>query len=232
MRNGRNALAALKPCVEALDQHESNGLTNVFATLLPYAARIDIDWDLVLRMGNAWFNRIADACRQPSQAAQRAALRKLDDDFRKLKATAADTASLDESLLDDPTKAFSERVVQVMLITFLPTTVPEVNSADRATMTFELTKLAFALAAYRADHGEYPAMLADLTPKYVVDVPKDMFNDAELHYRLEGKGYLLYSVGNNGKDDEAKSYNDRKNDEDWDDLVVRMPAPTMTNEKQ
>ncbi len=77
-------------------------------------------------------------------------------------------------------------------------------------MRFELDKLGFALAAYRADHGAYPAKLADLTPNYVAEVPKDIFNDSELHYRLEGKGYLLYSVGVNGKDDGAKSYEDRK----------------------
>jgi hypothetical protein len=54
-------------------------------------------------------------------------------------------------------------------------------------------------------------------------VPDTFFS--ELRYRLEGEGYLLYSVGANGKDDGAKSYEDRKKGEDWDDLVVRVPAP-------
>ena len=43
-------------------------------------------------------------------------------------------------------------------------------------MQFELTRLAFALAAYHADRGTYPAKLADLVPKYVAEVPKDIFN--------------------------------------------------------
>ena len=55
-------------------------------------------------------------------------------------------------------------------------------------------------------------------------MPKDLFNDAELHYRREGGGYLLYSVGINGKDDAGRSYDDRKKGEDWDDVVVRVPA--------
>ena len=92
-------------------------------------------------------------------------------------------------------------------------------------MRFELDKLGFALAAYRADHGAYPARLADLARDYVAKLPKDVFNDSELHYRLDGKGYLLYSVGANGKDDGGKSREDRKKGEDWDDLVVRVPAP-------
>ena len=99
-----------------------------------------------------------------------------------------------------------------------------IKAEDRATMQFEVTRLAFALAAYRADHGGYPAKLADLAPQYVAKVPRDIFNDAELHYRLQGGGYLLYSVGVNGKDDGGKGYDDRKGGEDWDDLAVRVPA--------
>jgi hypothetical protein len=82
--------------------------------------------------------------------------------------------------------------------------------------------LAFALAAYRADRGTYPAKLAELVPKYVAEVPKDIFIAADLHYRLEGGGYLLYSVGPNGKDDGGKGTDDRKQGEDWDDIAVRI----------
>jgi hypothetical protein len=56
-------------------------------------------------------------------------------------------------------------------------------------------------------------------------VPKDIFaNDAELHYKSQGDGYLLYSVGENGKDDGGKGRDDAKKGEGWDDLTVRMPA--------
>jgi hypothetical protein len=92
-------------------------------------------------------------------------------------------------------------------------------------MQFELIRLAFALAAYRADQGAYPLKLADLVPKYVAKVPQDIFNDSELHYRREGDGYLLYSVGPNGKDDGGKSFDDCKAAEGWDDVVVRVPGP-------
>jgi hypothetical protein len=192
--------------------------------MIQYSATTAIDWNLVLRMGNSWFDRIADAYRKPTRAAQREAMHKLDEDFRKLKTTAANRASLEKAMLGDSRKALSERVGQVMLITFAPSMELERSLDDRAAMTFELTKLAFALAAYRADHGAYPLKLADLTPKYVREVPKDLFNDADLHYRQQGGGYLLYSVGSNGRDDGGRSYDDRKKGEDWDDVVVRMPA--------
>jgi hypothetical protein len=106
----------------------------------------------------------------------------------------------------------------------LPGNSAATSAEDRSTMQFELTKLAFALAAYRADHGSYPEKLADLTPKYVADIPKDIFNDADLHYKHEGAGYLLYSVGINGKDNGGKGWDDPNREMDWDDLSVRVPA--------
>jgi hypothetical protein len=101
-----------------------------------------------------------------------------------------------------------------------------------------LNRLAFALAAYRADHGSYPEKLADLVPKYTATVPLDAYraNKTSLQYRREADGYLLYSVGPNGKDDGGKTRDDASKAEeaaleagndvgdlkDWDDLVVRM----------
>ena len=92
-------------------------------------------------------------------------------------------------------------------------------------MRFEVTDLAFALAAYRADHGAYPAKLDELVPKYVEAIPKDIFNnDADLHYTRQDNGFLLYSFGRNGIDDGGKGYGDREAGEDWDDLRVRIQS--------
>ena len=223
----RQGPASLAWCDDALvlDVSELKELNDTIKSLIHYGADTAIDWDLILREGNSWFDRIADAFSKPTRVEQREALSKVEDDLRKLKKTAADTKSLDELMLGDPRKALSERFSQVLLTLFPPLLPHYIQVEDRWIMRFELDNLGFALASYRADHGAYPAKLADLAPNYVVEVPKDVFIDSELHYRLEGKGYLLYSVGVNGKDDGAKSYEDRKKDEDWDDLVVRMPAP-------
>ena len=79
--------------------------------------------------------------------------------------------------------------------------LPGIDVADRMAMQPRLIEVAFGLAAYRVEKGSYPERLSDLTPSFVASVPKDFFdNDADLHYRREGAGYLLYSVGPNGKD--------------------------------
>ncbi len=199
-------------------------LGDTLKSLKRHSADTGIDWDLIFREGNSWFDRIADAYHKPTRTEQREAMSRVECDFRKLKNTAADATSLDELMLVNPRKAVSERLGEVLLtVCSLP--IDYIQCEDRWSMRFELDKLSFALASYRADHGAYPAELADLAPNYVVKVPKDIFDDSDLHYRLEGEGYLLYSVGVNVKDDGAKSYEDCKQHEGWDDLCVRVPAP-------
>ncbi|MGA2620628.1 MAG: hypothetical protein ABSF26_23645 [Thermoguttaceae bacterium] len=195
-----------------------------FKSLFDTAAGTGVDWDQVLRMGNSWYDRVADAYGKPTPAERRAALGKIDGDIRKLAEATRDWKSLGLSMLSGPRNAISERIGQVFVSLLVPGISSAANAEDRGVMQFELNRLAFALAAYHADHGSYPAKLADLAPQYAAAVPKDIFSASELHYRPEGGGYLLYSVGVNGKDDGGKGVGDRKGAEDWDDLAVRVPA--------
>jgi len=181
-----------------------------------------IDWDEILRMDNSCCDRFVAAYRKPSRGERKEAIRKIDEDLDKLAEDVRDMKSLARSALAGPRQAISRRVGEAFVVQFLSTAARVADADDLAVMRFDLVKLAFALASHRADHGAYPTKLADLAPKYVAQVPKDIFVDADLHYRREGDGYLLYSVGVNGKDDGGKGQEDRKGDEPWDDLVVRM----------
>lgn len=201
------------------------GLKGTVDLLVQHSSHTKIDWDLILRMGNLWYDQLVEACRRPTRAERKEALDKLDADFRRLKKTAEDTVSFEESMRGNPRQAFSERVGQVFLsILFVPWD-SSLKSQDCWTMRVELNSLAFALAAYRADHGVYPEKLADLVPDYVEKLPADFFSGSKPHYRREGTGYLLYSVGPNGKDDGGKGHEDRENDEEWDDVSVRVAGP-------
>ena len=56
-------------------------------------------------------------------------------------------------------------------------------------------------------------------------MPQDAFADAPLRYHRQESGYLLYSVGRNGKDDGGRGEGVRAgNAELGDDLVVRTPG--------
>ena len=64
-------------------------------------------------------------------------------------------------------------------------------------------------------------------PSISAKISKDFFNhDADLRDSRQGEGYLLYSVGENGKDDGGRGDADRdpKDPKDQcDDIVVRVP---------
>ena len=54
---------------------------------------------------------------------------------------------------------------------------------------------------YKEKHGNYPDTLAPLAPKIIKELPLDPFTGKGYKYRKEGKGFIVYSVGSNEKDD-------------------------------
>lgn len=184
-----------------------------------------IDWDLILRMGNSWFDRSVAACRKRRGTERRREVLGIENEMKAFAASGKDTEVFCLSLLTKgPRTALTERLSSTLTSLVMPALSASMNIEDRGAMQFDLTRLGFALAAYRADRGAYPDRLSELAPRYVAEVPTDIFaNDAPLHYKRQGNGYLLYSVGINGRDDGGRGYDDRKNGEDWDDLSVRVP---------
>jgi hypothetical protein len=59
-------------------------------------------------------------------------------------------------------------------------------------------------------------------------VPNDIFSGAPLVFRPSEKGYLLYSVGANGKDEGGRTWED---DPPGDDLSMGMPLPELKRKK-
>lgn len=60
---------------------------------------------------------------------------------------------------------------------------------------------AIAIERYRLSKGAFPERLEELTPAYLPATPVDPFDLQPLRYLQSEKGYILYSVGINGKDD-------------------------------
>ena len=98
------------------------------------------------------------------------------------------------------------------------------EAVDRARQTKANLHLAFALACYQHEHGDYPRKLETLAPKYLAKIPGDLFSGKVLIYCPAAGGYLLYSIGVNGKDEQGRTSED---DPPGDDLVVRMPLPRL-----
>jgi hypothetical protein len=89
----------------------------------------------------------------------------------------------------------------------------------RSIALFRVARLGLAVERYRLAVGKLPDLLGELVPGYLDSVPKDPFDGAELRYKRLGKGYVVYSIGEDGSDDGGREYprRERKDpDENWD----------------
>jgi hypothetical protein len=76
---------------------------------------------------------------------------------------------------------------------------------ERVMMTETAKQMAItanALKRYQLKHGKYPPDLNSLVRDFISRIPRDPVNGQPLHYRRNADGtFLLYSVGENGRDD-------------------------------
>jgi hypothetical protein len=62
-------------------------------------------------------------------------------------------------------------------------------------------RIACAIQEYALSEKALPSSLDQLVPKYLDEIPRDVINGGPMHYRSDGKEYVLWSVGWNEKDD-------------------------------
>lgn len=186
--------------------------------------RTAIDWEVPFKTFHRWFDRFTVAHTQPTHAervkAWTAASVELKDLMEKSDlSTIGDDAKkgTEASARSEVSAKFADIIVSRMM----PNTRMASEAFYRGEQLNRNLHLAFALAAYYADHKKYPAALADLAPKYIERVPTDLFSGKSLVYKPTDAGYLLYSVGVNGTDDGGKTFGD---DPPGDDLRIRMPS--------
>jgi hypothetical protein len=184
-----------------------------------------LDWDAILRMGNTWYDRIVETSRMPHRAERVEAEKKLNDEISKMAKEAKSFKSVGNSLMTGESlhTILSKKIGGILLALLTPALNAANQAEERGKVYSDLSQVALALDAYHSDHDNYPDRLADLAPKYLTELPKDRFSDSDLIYRREGNGYLLYSVGPNGKDDDGKSHYNDPPDQNGDDIVVRTP---------
>jgi hypothetical protein len=186
-----------------------------------------IDWEPALRDGNAWYDRMAAAARKPTRGERIKAFAEIERDVKELKRKTVgednDVGAVAQAMVGNPGKEAGQAIGNVLVGLLVPASEKVMTAADRAEQTQRNLRVAFALEAFRKTTGGYPKRLDELTVRYIRSVPDDLFTGKPLVYKLEGKGYRLYSVGPNGTDDGGRSFDD---DPPGDDLVVRMPIPT------
>jgi hypothetical protein len=181
----------------------------------------NVDWEPALRNGNRWFDRLTAALRVADRAEREKQLDGLDIELKELRNNATKPGVLQalSNLTLSPTDR-GKRIGDILVTLLVPALRKVQDAGERMDQVEQNLLVAFALAAYHRENGKYPAQLDALAPAYLARVPTDRFSGKALIYRPGDNGYLLYSVGVNGKDDGGRTYGDEPA---GDDLVVKMP---------
>ncbi len=183
-----------------------------------------VDWNEVLIQQNSYIDAYVAAAREPRGPASRAAQDNLRATENNKVRRAWSPWNIASSLVVGSRRG--ERVGIAFFFRAGPM-VMLLSAQDRIESQIELTHTALALAAYRADHGDYPDALTTLVPEYLSQMPIDIEPSQPLFYRREATGYILYNAGPDGKDDGGVAFVD--SDIDHYDNVLRVP-PRLTTE--
>ena len=103
--------------------------------------------------------------------------------------------------------------IHILLHEFMPAFSRVITINIRSIAHLSTARVGLAVQRYRLATGNLPDTLAELVPTYLDAVPKDPFDESELRYRKLESGFVVYSVGNDGKDDggqERLPYRERK----------------------
>ena len=165
---------------------------------LSAANKISIDWNVVLEKGNMWYDKLVAAAKLEDWDQRRQELHRFD----------VEVNTLHQGIVNKiPAAIFSRSarsraVADVMLSLYLPAITAAFNAEDRVNSYAQLHLVAAALAVHRLGEGEYPESLDPLVPGLLDALPVDIHGQP-LVYRRTDSGYLLYSLGPNGTDEQG-----------------------------
>jgi hypothetical protein len=177
-----------------------------------------IDLEVVFRIGNKWFDSMDEMMKKPTRAERIAACAELN---KEIEALMKQRGKLNPNVKPEKLREqISTQIGNVLIGLLLPAFEKVGEASDRSEQIHRNGLLLTALAACRADEKNYPEKLDALVPKYLAKIPEDVFSGKAILYRRTEKGFLLYSVGLNGKDDEGKLITD--DPRIGDDVGVRV----------
>ena len=92
-------------------------------------------------------------------------------------------------------------VLHVVARMMVPNLVRSARQYDDMMTRCEQVEIAAQLGAWKRQNGSYPESLDALVSGMSEPLPLDPFSGEAYSYRREGEGFVLYSVGPDGKDD-------------------------------
>jgi hypothetical protein len=237
-------LDRLPPRTRMFDVYDSNEL-NVKLDALVYAARRRdfgvaaesggfatpamqrcvrygaLDWNAALAETHRFHEEIQRIQQLPLIADQRAAIhamgRKLDAEVKPWRTTWGGIAG---PLLGNART--NGRRIAVMVGPFVGTPNETYIMADvKATARDRLLRLAIAIRRHQLQTGAWPTGLGEVTGAEAVGRADPCVDGGELIYRVTADGFVIYSVGENGRDDRGENA-DTAPGSGADDIAIRV----------
>ena len=143
-----------------------------------------VDWDASLKQHQIFFDHVRDTVR----------LRQTAGGFQIALADSLNVvgkSSPDQKLTSEFIQTFSQLV-------------PYCRASSELRVRQRMLGVLLEISRYRRQHGEFPDSLADIDwSSWATEVAlwQDPHSGANFIYRRTGAGFILYSVGHNGKDD-------------------------------
>ncbi len=157
----------------------------------------------VLSQVNLQIDELVAALRQPNFVQQRAALTKA-----RQQITAGIGANGDSSwrFAVFPRQALAMRFSNRLTLISGVAIDQMLKARAREVFRYQLADTGYALAGYRARHGRFPESLQLLVPEFLSLIPDDPFGNGPVRYlrNLQSQTFLLYSIGENGIDEQGQ----------------------------
>jgi len=197
------------------------------AEFLLRTQRSSLDWNRMLRITNRRYDRIVEVLRQPSSEKRRNAARALDRDIQAMDGVHSKSGEVARIvglwIVGWPLRGtFTDTVTNQMLSTLRSSQETLIDLTEMSVQWDDLERLSIAMAGFRAQTGRWPRELGELVPAFLEAIPPDRFSGKALIYKPTEKGYTLYGVGMNGRDDGGRLDPNMDNDTYSDDIVVSV----------
>lgn len=197
--------------------NEGNRLVSLDATIQT-SSQAQLDVNTMLRRTNRMFDELIATMKLENPAKRRQAYKEIDKDFKTRVVKSRQPLRQIAGFLSR--SAATESVSDALLGLL----VPAYEQADAMQMRMrihdDLVRIGFSLAAYHAEHQNYPQSLDELVPSLLKSVPIDPYTEKPLIYKVQDDGFLIYSVGKNLRDDGGQTQG--LNQED--DVCLKVPV--------
>lgn len=237
-------LPPLKSMADTFDRYErlsyadavlamATGRNNAVGTLGEDISDV-ADWDIALREGNEYFDRIVDAAKIPQRDIRAEVIATIDKELEERAASNKSVSTRISAALSKEER--SKAMSNVMLCNLFPSIKVSLVADERGVTKRRLTIVAAALALHRFEEGSYPDNLEQLVPEIIKELPIDLYSGRQFIYQRKVDGYLLYCVNEDVEDNQGTDFGGKIIKGEWvseeqdvdyqeSDIVIRMPLP-------